>query len=86
MQQLRDCILGDDWIIRGQFFSFIEFFFVATVMDLLILKKLFVELLMRLNVMFLNTALIKITFVAAIEDTIKIRSTLFFLVDLHVLL
>ena len=27
---------------------------------------------MRLNVMFLNTALIKITFVAAIEDTIKI--------------
>jgi hypothetical protein len=86
LQQLRACILGDDWIIRGQFFSFIEFFFVATVMDLLILKKLFVELLMRLNVMFLNTALIKITFVAAIEDTIKIRSTLFFLVDLHVLL
>jgi hypothetical protein len=41
---------------------------------------------MRLNVMFLNTALIQITFVAAIEDTIKIRSTLFFLVDLHVLL
>ena len=41
---------------------------------------------MGLYVMFLNTALIEVTFVAAIKDTIEVCSTLFFLVDLHMLL
>ena len=40
---------------------------------------------MALNIVLFNTALVKVTFCAAIEDTAKILTSFFFFMNLHML-